>query len=154
MDRHNLLNLLSNTLEDLNFNVLDLNKPEDLNKVKEYLNELNNDNSLFGQFFKPFIGEDLETLINYLEEKTSAVVDKEEDNKREEVKPDIVITPEQKDVNSRPSVDTPENTKQQIAKLVEEYMNTKISPSGQFTSEQLNSVCDGLFEFACWIYNK
>ena len=44
--------------------------------------------------------------------------------------------------------------KEKLQKLTSEYVDEVIKPNAKLTDEQIKSVLEGLFEFACWIYNR
>lgn len=121
---------------------LDLTKREDVEKLKETVKEFKDStnpfirglHSIFGTTFD----ETLDEIVEYAE------------NKCAEAEAEVI----EAEKSSRPSSKTSEEMKQKIAKLVQEYMKDKIIPAKQLNEEQLKSVTDGLFEFACWIYNK
>ena len=63
---------------------------------------------------------------------------------------------EKKEEFDRPSKYIDVNVGLQIHKLVQEYIDTKIKPyaKGIMSEKSINDAYAGLYEFACWIYNK
>lgn len=119
---------------------LDLTKREDVEKLKETVKEIKDSTNSFIRGLHSIFGttfdDTLDEIVEYAENKCAEAEAIEAEN------------------SSRPSSKTSEEMKQKIAKLVQEYMEDKIIPAKQLNEEQLKSVTDGLFEFACWIYNK
>ena len=42
----------------------------------------------------------------------------------------------------------------QIGSITYEYLKNIIIPNADLTKQQLDSIYEGLFEFACWIYTR
>lgn len=141
---------------------IDLTKKEDCEYLLNTINELK-ENPLFN-FLGSLFGLDEESLnkvTKKIEDAEEAITKKE---KQEEKKPvqkvviDKSIEEEPKKTIERPSQKIDVNAGLQIHKLVQEYIDTMIKPYnpkvGGLTTEQVNDAYAGLYEFACWIYNK
>ena len=140
------------TVDD-NCNVItdrfDFTKKEDLDKLKETVNDLKNDNNPFINYIKLLTGDYYDNTLD------SIVADAEKiynDSQKTCKEPDkSVITSNE----CRPSEKVDEKMKKQISKLTVEYLNELIIPNFKnITTAQATSIYDSLFEFACWIYSK
>lgn len=162
MNFFDLLNSYSSLISDSNLTKLDFTKKEDLDKLVYTINELKEDKTgLLGLITSSFIGED--TLNNVFD----SIIKEAQQIYAEAHKDDTVkssnclcgASTTRKEVDNsiepaRPSDKTPEEIQNNLVKLVQDYVNEKIIPSAKLSKEQLESISDGLFEFACWIYNR
>ena len=130
-----VLNDLSE-IEVPEINKIDLTKQEDRDLVRETINDLRN-NELFSSLLSLFCDDNifdrLDNELNKIEEKENKKV-------------------------KRPSELISTEAGLQIHKLVQEYVDTMIKPynpaEGGLTQKAINDAYAGLYEFACWLYNK
>lgn len=154
---------LSNVGKDVVVNKLDFTKKEDLDKLVEAVDTFKKaDSGLLGMV-KTFVGDSLnDTLDNVVE---AAQQEYAKAHKDDTVKPKALTgtIPVRKEIDksavkpgipARPSDKTPDEIQHNLVKLVNDYVTEKIEPTANLTEEQIESVSDGLFEFACWIYNR
>lgn len=154
---------LSNVGNDVVVNKLDFTKKEDLDKLVEAVETFKKaDSGLLGMV-KTFVGDSLNnTLDNVVKAAQQEYAKAHKDDKVTTkalkgvvpVRKEIDKSAEEKQIPARPSTKTPEEMQEQIYKLVQEYISEKIKPTSKLTDEQYKSISDGLFEFACWIYNR
>lgn len=134
------LNELSKYLNDdysTVVNKLDFTKKEDLDKLTEAVNTFKTSDSAMIQLVKSFMGEELdETLDKVLDYAKKTY---EEAHKEEPVRPSEKISDEMQT---------------RLKNIVTDYLNEVILPNTKLTKEQQESVSDGLFEFASWVYNR
>ena len=128
---------------------------EDLDKILEKME------SIQKELVKKEINEDCDKILEKIEniQKGSVKTEKVEEKKPiQKVVIDKSIEEEPKKTIERPSQKIDVNAGLQIHKLVQEYIDTMIKPYnpkvGGLTTEQVNDAYAGLYEFACWIYNK
>lgn len=130
----NFLNALADDLNDNGvIDTLDFTKKEDVEKLEKAVETLKT-NDFFGSLF----GEDLfDTLL----EKAYKIYNDAHKN--------------EKSAPQRPSLKSPENVKNTVKKLANEYVETTIVPYVKNIDEtQKNDIIDSLYEFGCWIYNR
>lgn len=116
---------------------MDFTKKEDLDKLRKAVNDLKNDNNPFVTLVKDLAGpvytETLDTIL--------ANAENEYKNAQKSV--------------LRPSAKLNDKSKEQISKITKEYIDTIIVPNfNNINKEQVESITDALFEFACWIYTR
>lgn len=116
---------------------MDFTKKEDLEKLRKAVNDLKNDNNPFVTLVKniagPVYNETLDTIL--------ANAENEYKNAQKTV--------------LRPSAKLNDKSKEQIAKITKEYIDTIVVPNfNNINKEQVESITDALFEFACWIYTR
>ena len=138
-----LLTDLSDLLNDEQFNDL-------LNELNDNLNELTKENKRESK--------------NESKSRIIEILDKDDiDTHIKEVKPQLEITEVEKQNETEPELIRPSNKVStevglQIHKLVQEYIDTMVKPynpkNGGLSIESINNAYAGLYEFACWIYNK
>lgn len=127
---------LAEDLINQNTNKLDFTKKEDVEKLHDTIDELKS-YDLFSTFFGDEYTKFLDSLQDYA------------DKTYEESHKDVVKEPE------KPSSKLKNNVmKEKLQKLTSEYVDEVIKPNAKLTDEQIKSVLEGLFEFACWIYNR
>jgi hypothetical protein len=125
-----LQNIDLNKLE--NIEKSDFSTQEGIDKLKDFINVIQEN-----VYLTYLLGEDNIKLIN-----------------------DYIIEAENKlkrgNQPKRPSLQTSENVKKNIANLVQEYTSTTIFPyiNENITDKQKSEIIDSLFEFGCWLYNK
>lgn len=154
---------LSNVGNDVVVNKLDFTKKEDLDKLVEAVETFKKaDSGLLG-IVKTFVGDSLNSTLDNVvkaaqQEYAKAHKDDTVTTKALSgvipVRKEIDKSAEEKQIPVRPSTKTPEEMQEQIYKLVQDYISEKIKPTAKLTDEQYESIGDGLFEFACWIYNR
>lgn len=138
-------------------NKLDFTKKEDLDKLNEFvqsvkeLNETSTDNWL-GNIAKLFVTDELLSTLDTILDEANKTYNEAHNTKKVIDKSTVKV--ETETVPVRPSKEVPETVKTQIGNLVVNYLSEKIIPNGNFTSEQLKSIGDGLQEFACWVYTR
>lgn len=125
---------------------LDLTKDEDYNKFNDYIDEckhmLNDDsnNSYLNMLFKLlFGGVDINEYVDNIKKMGDEIHESAKQTKK---------TPE------LPSSKLNVQQKEQIHKIVGEYVDTIIKPNTNMETKVINDVYAGLFEFACWLLNK
>lgn len=119
------------------FDDFDFTKKEDVNKLKEMIQEIKTNESMM-IVWDMFFDEDLlDDIVN----KAEAIYA----NAHSQVK-----------VPDRPSTKVPLEQGLQIHKLVQEYVDTMIKPyaGNNLTTQQINDAYAGLVEFAAWLYLK
>lgn len=138
---------------------LDLTKFEDCKKFLSMIED-SRKNPTIKFLFENVLGKDIDDIMDSISEYATNVfweankineedkdVDDEEDIE-EDIKEDI----------KKPSDDIPLQIGLQIHKLVGEYIDTKVKPYSKYLGEDkeaiMNNAYAGLYEFACWIYNK
>ena len=146
----NILDLLNSNLLDLvndKSEKIDLSTLEGYEKYKTLINELEStvkDNWLFSGIFTPEVIENLKTFGK------TAYEEAMKKNKE-------VTLNEPKEENVFPSSKIKNiDTKMQIHRLTQEYVDTMLKPymeKGPNTTNNINNAYTALFEFACWIFN-
>ena len=135
----NYFSFLEDLAEDLinqNTDKLDFTKKEDVEKLHNTVDELKS-YDLFSTFFGDEYTKFLDSLQDYA------------DKTYEESHKDDVKEPEKPSSKLKNDV-----MKEKLQKLTSEYVDEVIKPNAKLTDEQIKSVLEGLFEFACWIYNR
>ena len=135
----NNFSFLEDLAEDLinqNTDKLDFTKKEDVEKLHDTIDELKS-YDLFSTFFGDEYTKFLDSLQDYA------------DKTYEESHKDDVKEPEKPSSKLKNDV-----MKEKLQKLTSEYVDEVIKPNAKLTDEQIKSVLEGLFEFACWIYNR
>lgn len=132
------LNMMLNKNQDNT--ELDLTKEEDVQKFHELVNELKG-NSWISTLVTGLIGEDNEFF-----DKLNTFADNYYQEVHKNDQPQF----------DRPSDHIPTNVGLQIHKLVQEYIDTMIKPyaKGILDNKSINDAYVGLYDFACWIFNK
>jgi len=155
MDFGKLFENLDTSMFKLNNEVIDLASKEGLDKFNKKLDEL--EENEFGKLFLEHItGKKIYELRdlakNYYD--INNPKDVKVDESLKEVKQDLKELPKKE--FDRPSKHIDINVGLQIHKLVQEYIDTKIKPyaKGIMSEKSINDAYAGLYEFACWIYNK
>ena len=129
IDSLNSINKIGTTIKTKK---LDLSKKEDVDQAKNFIESVENN-----KFLMALIGENnIKSIKDHINE-CYAKIEKENNL-------------------LRPSLSTPENAKEGIAKLVQEYTSKMIFPHVKniITDKQKRDIVDSLYEFACWMYNK
>ena len=135
----NYFSFLEDLAEDLinqNTDKLDFTKKEDVEKLHDTIDELKS-YDLFSTFFGDEYTKFLDSLQDYA------------DKTYEESHKDDIKEPEKPSSKLKNDV-----MKEKLQKLTSEYVDEVIKPNAKLTDEQIKSVLEGLFEFACWIYNR
>ena len=127
---------LAEDLINQNTDKLDFTKKEDVEKLHDTVDELKS-YDLFSTFFGDEYAKFLDLLQDYA------------DKTYEESHKDDVKEPEKPSSKLKNDV-----MKEKLQKLTSEYVDEVIKPNAKLTDEQIKSVLEGLFEFACWIYNR
>lgn len=127
---------LAEELINQNTDKLDFTKKEDVEKLHDTIDELKS-YDLFSTFFGNEYTKFLDSLQDYA------------DKTYEESHKDELKEPEKPSSKLKNDV-----MKEKLQKLTSEYVDEVIKPNAKLTDEQLKSVLEGLFEFACWIYNR
>ena len=127
---------LAEDLINQNTDKLDFTKKEDVEKLPDTIDELKS-YDLFSTFFGDEYTKFLDSLQDYA------------DKTYEESHKDDVKEPEKPSSKLKNDV-----MKEKLQKLTSEYVDEVIKPNAKLTDEQIKSVLEGLFEFACWIYNR
>ena len=127
---------LAEELMNQNTDKLDFTKKEDVEKLHDTVDELKS-YDLFSTFFGDEYTKFLDSLQDYA------------DKTYEESHKDVVKEPEKPSSKLKNDV-----MKEKLQKLTSEYVDEVIKPNAKLTDEQIKSVLEGLFEFACWIYNR
>ena len=152
-----LLNDLSKNAKqyivDDNCNVItdkfDFTKKEDLDKLKEKVKELKNNNNPFINYIKLLTGDYYDNTLDSIVADAEKIYNDSQKTRKEVDKSVITSTV------CKPSENVAEEMKKQISKLTAEYLNEMIIPNFKnITTAQATSIYDSLFEFACWIYSK
>lgn len=176
LGNNNLFDLLSRLFNDENklkdFKRLDLTKDEDYNTFNNLLDNFIDEcpkGGFFGGVMK-MMYEYMQEFVNYIKEIAKAIheadknyKDKKEcecetKNSDEECKCDCeckshhlydnVTYPE------LPSSKLTSEQKQNIHKIVTEYVDTMIRPYTDMSNDVINDAYAGLFEFASWVLKK
>ena len=127
---------LAEELINQNTDKLDFTKKEDVEKLHYTVDELKS-YDVFSTFFGDEYAKFLDSLQDYA------------DKTYEESHKDDVKEPEKPSSKLKNDV-----MKEKLQKLTSEYVDEVIKPNAKLTDEQIKSVLEGLFEFACWIYNR
>ena len=127
---------LAEDLINQNTDKLDFTKKEDVEKLHNTVDELKS-YDLFNTFFCDEYTKFLDSLQDYA------------DKTYEESHKDDAKEPEKPSSKLKNDV-----MKEKLQKLTSEYVDEVIKPNAKLTDEQIKSVLEGLFEFACWIYNR
>lgn len=135
---------------------LDFSKREDLERLKEAVSDLKNSDNSILSFVKSYMGVDefnntLDGIVN------SAQTIYNKSNKNDEVTNKIIrkeIDKSEDDCPNKPSYKVSEEMQKQIGSITYEYLKNIIIPNADLTKQQLDSIYEGLFEFACWIYTR
>ena len=153
-------------------NKFDLTNDKDYNDIVKKIKNLKSSNNGTFKLLSSLFGIDDEvydSLLELLEKRRNELLEEKEDiqNTKEEIKTnDYPATKIVKDKSEeqkkeeihRPSQDVSVEAGLQIHKLVQEYIDTMIKPYnpkvGGLSTEQINDAYAGLYEFACWIFNK
>ena len=153
LDFSKLFGDLKNSTLIMDEDKIDLSTKEGLDKFNEKLDIIEN-NELSKLFMEHITGKKIYELRdlakNYFD---VAQPDQPKiDDTLKDVKKDEIVKHE---IN-RPSKNIEVNIGLQIHKLVQEYIDTMIKPyaKGIMNDESINDAYAGLYEFACWIYNK
>ena len=123
---------LAEDLINQNTDKLDFTKKEDVDKLHDTIDELKS-YDLFSTFFGDEYTKFLDSLQDYAD-KTYEESHKDDVKESSKLKNDVM--------------------KEKLQKLTSEYVDEVIKPNAKLTDEQIKSVLEGLFEFACWIYNR
>ena len=127
---------LAEELINQNTDKLDFTKKEDVDKLHDTIDELKS-YDLFSTFFGDEYAKFLDSLQDYA------------DKTYEESHKDDVKEPEKPSSKLKNDV-----MKEKLQKLASDYVDQVIRPNAKLTDEQIKSVLEVLFEFACWIYNR
>ena len=127
---------LAEDLINQNTDKLDFTKKEDVEKLHNTVDELKS-YDLFSTFFGDEYTKFLDSLQDYA------------DKTYEESHKDDLKEPEKPSSKLKNDM-----MKEKLQKLTSEYVDEVIKPNAKLTDEQIKSVLEGLFEFACWIYNR
>lgn len=153
IDFSKLFENLDTSMFKMNCDNIDLSTKEGLDKFNKYLDTL--EENEFGKVFLEYItGKKIYELRdlakNYFDINNSKSKTPEVDESLKEVKQE-----EPKEFD-RPSKHIDVNIGLQIHKLVQEYIDTMIKPYAKniMNEKSINDAYAGLYEFACWIYNK
>lgn len=137
MDLVNILDLLQNNSEKI-----DLSTTEGYDKYQKLVDELEStikDNWFFSNIITPEVIENFRTIGKEAHEN---VVKNDTNTVETNVFPSSKIE----------NIDT----KMQIHRLTQEYVDTMLKPymeKGENTTNNINNAYTALFEFACWIYS-
>ncbi len=125
---------------------LDFTKKEDLEILKQKINELKDTKNPIVGVIKSIAGTEYENVLNSIISDAEKIYNDNQKAKSEE-KPVIK--------ENRPSDKISDELQRQIAKLTSDYVNEVIIPNfTNITPEQTMSIYTSLFEFACWIYKR
>lgn len=125
---------------------LDFTKKEDLDILKQKINELKDTKNPIVGVIKSIAGTEYENVLNSIISDAEKIYNDNQKAKSEE-KPVIK--------ENRPSDKISDELQRQIAKLTSDYVNEVIIPNfTNITPEQTMSIYTSLFEFACWIYKR
>lgn len=125
---------------------LDFTKKEDLELLKQKINELKDTKNPIVGVIKSIAGTEYENVLNSIISDAEKIYNDNQKAKSEE-KPVIK--------ENRPSDKISDELQRQIAKLTSDYVNEVIIPNfTNITPEQTMSIYTSLFEFACWIYKR
>lgn len=157
---NNLLDLLRELSEKElpdNIEAIDVTNDEQYYKLVDQLKELKNDrlSQVVGSFFginESFYDEVIELLADLREKELNKI-----ENKQKQASVKCIEKDNSTEID-RPSQKIDTQVGLQIHRLVQEYIDTMIKPYnpniGGLTNEQINDAYAGLYEFACWMYNK
>lgn len=153
-------------------NKFDLTNDKDYNNIVKKIKDLKSSNNGTFKLLSSLFGIDDEvydSLLEILEKRRNELLEEKEDiqNTKEEIKINDYPTtknvidkseePKKEEIH-RPSQDISVEAGLQIHKLVQEYIDTMVKPYnpkvGGLTTKQINDAYAGLYEFACWIFNK
>lgn len=131
-DYINWIESINELSENIKANQLDFSKKEDIDKAKNYIEEIEKN-----ELITLIIGKDVIKSIKDHIEESYAKLEKESHPKR-------------------PSLKVNEDVRKNIAKIVQEYTNTMVFPyiNEKVNDKQKHDIVDSLYEFACWMYNK
>lgn len=177
-NNNNLLDLLSRLFNDdenklKDFKRLDLTKDEDYNTFNNLLDNFVDEcpkGGFFGGIMK-MMYDYVQEFVNYIKEIAKAIHEadkKYKENNEKENNNDTEAHEESgcdccsgthhmyENVNcpELPSSKLSIERKQNIHKIVTEYVDTMIRPYTDMDTETINDAYAGLFEFACWVLNK
>jgi hypothetical protein len=125
---------------------LDFTTKEDLDILKQKINELKDTKNPIVGVIKSIAGTEYENVLNSIISDAEKIYNDNQKAKSEE-KPVIK--------ENRPSDKISDELQRQIAKLTSDYVNEVIIPNfTNITPEQTMSIYTSLFEFACWIYKR
>lgn len=135
---------------------LDFSKREDLERLKEAVSDLKNSDNSILNFVKSYMGADefnktLDDIVN------SAQNIYNKSNKKIELTDNSITRKEidkSEDTVTKPSNKVSEEMQKQIGSITYDYLKNIIIPNANLTKQQLDSIYEGLFEFACWIYTR
>lgn len=153
----NLYNCLFND-KDIDTERLDFTKDDDYKKFKDLINKcrdiMTSDNeldkfsrNLFGNLFNI----DMTSMIDDLEKIGNDIHKESTTNKDQDTS---VESKKDVKVPELPSKSTPIDKQENLHKIVGEYIDTYIRPYGNMSTDVVNDVYAGLFEFACWVLNR
>ena len=153
-------------------NNIDLTNDKDYNDIVNKIKNLKSSNNGTFKLLSSLVGIDDEvydSLLEILEKRRNELLEEKEDiqNTKEEIKTNDYPTtkkvmdkseePKKEEIH-RPSQDISVEAGLQIHKLVQEYIDTMVKPYnpkvGGLSNQQINDAYAGLYEFACWIFNK
>ena len=153
-------------------NKFDLTNDKDYNDIVKKIKNLKSSNNGTFKLLSSLFGIDDEvydSLLEILEKRRNELLEEKEDiqNTKEEIKTNDYPTtkkvmdkseePKKEEIH-RPSQDISVEAGLQIHKLVQEYIDTMVKPYnpkvGGLSTKQINDAYAGLYEFACWIFNK
>lgn len=151
IDFGKLFNNFDPSMFKMNCDSIDLSTKEGLDKFNEYLDTL--EENEFGKVLLEYItGKKIYELRDLAKNYFDITQPKQPkvDKSLKEVKKE-----EPKEFD-RPSKHIDVNIGLQIHKLVQEYIDTMIKPYAKniMSDKSINDAYAGLYEFACWIYNK
>ena len=125
-----LNDLSENLSKNTQIETLDFTKKEDVEKLENAIDKLKS-----SPFLSQFFDND---IFDALLEKANKIYN--ESHKQTAPK--------------RPSIDVNEKVKNNVLNIVNEYVDTMITPYIQLDDTKKQDIIDSLFEFACWMYNK
>lgn len=177
-DKLNLDEELGNINDELDeilndeVNKFDLTNDKDYNDIVKKIKNLKSSNNGTFKLLSSLCGIDDEvydSLLEILEKRRNELLEEKKDiqNTKEEIKTNDYPTtkkvidkseePKKEEIH-RPSQDISVEAGLQIHKLVQEYIDTMVKPYnpkvGGLSTQQINDAYAGLYEFACWIFNK
>ena len=156
----NFLDMISNLTDNAklynvndNCNVitdkLDFTKKADLDKLKDSVAKLKDDNNPIVGMIKILSGNEYESTLDKIVSDAQKIYD--DSHKGCKTTNKTVSSTD----TTRPSNKVSDEMKLHFSKLVVEYMNQLIFPNYKnMTFEQAESIHNALHEFACWIYSK
>ena len=153
-------------------NNIDLTNDKDYNDIVKKIKNLKSSTNGTFKLLSSLCGIDdkvYDNLLEILEKRRNELLEEKKDiqNTKEEVKTndypatkivkDKSEEPKKEEIH-RPSQDISVEAGLQIHKLVQEYIDTMVKPYnpkvGGLSTQQINDAYAGLYEFACWIFNK